>query len=130
MALFKRKTTLTGQTGEDIAANFLKKEGFLIIQKNYTNPKGKRLGEIDVIAKDRAEIVFVEVKTRIISENHSLLPEENITPTKLHKLNKIASFYVSQNKLWNSPYRFDAISILLKKDGEIAQIKHFRHIFI
>lgn len=130
MALFKRKTTLTGQTGEDIAANFLKKEGFLILYKNYTNPKGKRLGEIDVIAKDGAEIVFVEVKTRIISENHHLLPEENITSIKLHKLNKIASFYISKNKLWDSPYRFDAISILLKKDGGIAQIKHFRHIFI
>jgi putative endonuclease len=119
-----------GKAGEDAASNFLKKMGYKIIAKNYQNTLGRRLGEIDIIAKDREEIVFVEVKTRELGKYGDTLPEENITHSKLHKLNKIASCYIRNYSLWNSPYRFDAISVWLDMNNKKAKIKHIRSMFL
>ncbi len=70
-----------GKTGEQVAANFLQNNGYKILEMNYKNSLGKRLGEIDIIAEDKeaGELVFVEVKTRRLQGNEDTLPEENIT---------------------------------------------------
>lgn len=118
----------TGQLGEQVAANFLRNKNYEILDMNFKNNSGRRLGEIDIIAKDRAlnEIVFIEVKTREYSRYKNTLPEENITRQKLHKLNKIATFYLRKHNLVNFAYRFDAISIWLDYITRIAKIKHIR----
>lgn len=119
-----------GKIGEEAAIKFLKKIGYIIVERNYQNNLGRRLGEIDIIAKENKEIVFVEVKTRELSKYENTLPEENITRAKLHKLSKIASCYIRNNKLWNKAYRFDAISVWIDLNSRKAKIKHIRSMFL
>lgn len=131
MDIFKKQQALsTGTRGEQAAINYLKKNGYKILASNFFNTSGRRLGEIDIVAKDGEEIVFVEVKTRTAKHKNSPLPEESITPAKLHKLNKAASFYISKNKLFDLPYRFDAITLLADPENEKATLRHIKNIFI
>jgi putative endonuclease len=122
----------TGKTGEQVAANFLKASGYAILAVNFKNNFGRRLGEIDVIAREKTtrQIVFVEVKTRDFQKYQHTLPEENITYSKLRKLEKIAQFYLRINHLSDADYRFDAISVLLDKENHKAQIRHLKNIYL
>lgn len=119
-----------GARGEKAAVNYLKGLKYTILETNYCNKTGRRLGEIDIIAREDEELVFVEVKTRELSIECSNLPEENITRSKLYKLNKIASYYISSKKLYSTNYRFDAISILSDSQNCSAQLRHLKNIFI
>lgn len=126
----KNKTRSIGNLGEKIAGKYLKKKGFKILQFNYQNTKGKRLGEIDIVTRLKEEIVFVEVKSRVAKIGETVLPEENITREKLHKLQKIAQIYIKENDFWDKNYRFDAICILFDTSGvDILEIKHLENIF-
>lgn len=120
----------TGQMGERLAADFLRRRGYEILGTNYQNNSGRRLGEIDIIAEEKksGEIVFVEVKTREYEKYKDTLPEENITRSKLRKLEKIANSYLLTRRLRAKPYRFDAISIWLDWNLKKAKIKHLRSI--
>ncbi|MBU2028601.1 YraN family protein [Patescibacteria group bacterium] len=122
----------TGKTGEKVAVNFLKEHGYEILTLNFKNNFGRRLGEIDIIAREKVarQIVFVEVKTRDFQKYQNTLPEENITYSKLRKLEKIAQFYLRLNHLSADNYRFDAISVLLDKENHKAQIRHLKNIYL
>ncbi len=125
------KPTLSmGARGEKAATEYLKKLNYVILETNFCNPAGRRLGEIDIIARDDQELVFVEVKTRRLPTAGLTLPEENITASKLYKLNKVACFYISKNKLFSSTYRFDAITLVADQEKNTATLKHFKNIFI
>jgi putative endonuclease len=130
MPWFKTNTKSLGERGENEAVLYLKKKGYKIIARNFKNNKGRQLGEIDIIAQKNKEIVFVEVKTREMEKYHETLPEENITLSKLKKLNKIANLYIRINNLWEYNYHFDAISVWLGRDGKKKNIKHLENIFI
>ena len=122
----------TGQIGERVAVNFLKEQGYEILTINFKNNSGRRLGEIDIIAKEKStrQIVFVEVKTRDFQKYQNTLPEENITYSKLRKLEKIAQFYLRISHLSAADYRFDAISVLLDKESHKARIRHLKNIYL
>ena len=115
-----------GQIGEKVAADFLRQKGYDILETNYKNNSGYRLGEIDIIARDKKseEIIFVEVKTRNYQKYKDTLPEENITYNKLRKLEKIANAYLLKQHWRDKPFRFDAISIWLDLASRRAKIKH------
>jgi len=115
-----------GDLGEKAAADYLKNKGYGIIERNFENAVGRRLGEIDIIAMDNREneLVFVEVKTRELDKFRNTLPEENITYPKIRKLAKIAGAYLRLRGLEDANYRFDAISVWLDKNGRQAKIKH------
>jgi len=117
-----------GSMGEQAAAKFLEGNGYEILEMNFKNNLGRRLGEIDVIANDKktGELVFVEVKTREYRKYKDTLPEENITPSKLRKLSKIASAYLNNKRLNGIDYRFDAVSVWLDQSTNTAKIKHIR----
>lgn len=118
-----------GKTGEQVAANYLKNKGYSIIEMNFKNDSGRRIGEIDIIAKDGDELVFVEVKTRG-SKYQNTLPEENISYEKLRKLAKIAQIYLRRRRLEDSPHRFDAVSVWLDLASRMAKIKHIPNIYL
>jgi putative endonuclease len=122
----------TGKTGEQIASDFLQTNGYLILDRNFTNDSGRRLGEIDIIAEDKEskELVFVEVKTRDFQKYKDTLPEENITYNKLQKLSKIANSYLYKNNLRERNYRFDAISVWLDFETRKAKVKHIKNMFL
>lgn len=127
---FWKSTKNLGSRGENLAVKYLKNKGYKILEKNFKNNRGRQMGEIDIIAKKNNAIIFVEVKTRELKERGNVLPEENITPLKLKKLEKIANFYLKINGLMDSPHRFDAISVWLSKNQKEAKIKHIESIFI
>lgn len=118
-----------GKEGEDLALRYLRDKGYLIIGRNYANSKGKRIGEIDIIASKDGSLVFVEVKTRFSTDLENCLPEENIGPRKLYKLSRIAEQYLKSRKLETS-YRFDAISIVVNPETKESRLKHLEHIFL
>lgn len=115
----KKQNFLKGKAGEELAAIFLEKQGFKIIEKNW---RFARLGEIDIIAEDKNTLVFIEVKAR--SSNLFGHPLESVDNKKFNKIQKLAEIYLSQNI--NNNYdgcRFDLIGILLKEKPEITYFK-------
>lgn len=126
---WSKKEIKIGALGERVANKFLKKKGFKILDINFQNNKGKRVGEIDIVAKKDGEIIFLEVKARKVSRE-GVLPEENITPNKLRKLQKIAQVYLKEKSLMDKPYHFDAVSVLFSKDSKVIEIRHIENIFI
>ncbi len=121
-------TTSVGNRGEDIACDFLRKKGFKICERNFQNAQGRKIGEIDIVATKGDQLHFVEVKTRLVSDDN-ILPESNITPAKLRNLQRIAQIYISANDLWNVNQHFDAISIVLDMRTRRAKINYLPDIF-
>lgn len=111
----KELTTVIGKKYEDEAINFLKKLNYKIIEQNF---KLLPIGEIDIIAKDKKTIVFVEVKYRKTKEFGT--PAEFVTKSKQNKVIKTALCYIKQNKI-KADIRFDVISIC---QTEIEHIKN------
>lgn len=99
-----------GEKGEELAVKFLKKKGYKIIQQNYKTP----MGEIDIIAKDKDTLVFVEVKTRESIEFG--YPFEAVNNLKRRKIAKVALSYIRKIKEI-PPCRFDVLGICYK-DGK------------
>ena len=127
-----KDTSSIGQAGEKIAAQYLERLGYSILEFNYKNDFGRRMGEIDIIAKDKKadQLVFVEVKTRSYAGYPDTLPEENITPAKLKKLSRIASTYLNSRSLSDASYRFDAVSVWLDENSGMSKVKHLPSIFL
>ncbi len=103
-----------GQYGEEKAANYLVKQGMKILEKNYRCG----YGEVDIIAKDRDTLVFVEVKTRKTSTY--LSPFLSVNKHKQLQITKVALHYLLEKKLKEIPCRFDVVTIV---DTEIQWIK-------
>lgn len=105
-----------GAWGEDLAAHHLRRLGLKILARNHVTP----LGEIDIIARSRREIIFVEVKTRRSLAFGS--PAEAVGPRKQHQILKAAQVYLAASRSRLQP-RFDVIAII--GDGRDAvQIEH------
>lgn len=100
-----------GDAGETVAENFLRQQGYAVIEKNFYYQHG----EIDIIAKEGDTLVFIEVKSRR-SERFGA-PEESVTPKKQELLRRTAEGYVSSKNLPNMECRFDVVSVLMK-DGK------------
>ena len=99
-------TKIYGATGETLAKQYLIEKCYKILETNYET----KIGEIDIIAKDKNTIVFVEVKAR-----NSLifgLPREAVTEQKQYKIQRVAQFYLMKTKNFDKPIRFDVIEIL------------------
>ncbi|MBI3485674.1 YraN family protein [Candidatus Daviesbacteria bacterium] len=114
-------TVTTGNKAESIACEYLKKIGYQILARNYRI----RGGEIDIVAKESMDLVFVEVKARF-SHNFGT-PFESITPWKIKALKKTALFYIQKINWGDKGYRFDVISIDYsdsKLDPKIEIIKN------
>ena len=125
-----RLTNPLGVRGEDEAVVFLKKRGFAIIERNWKNRTGRAIGEIDIVAKEGDELVFVEVKARQSRRGEVVLPEESITRVKLRRLSRIAEGYIREKRLGNAPYRIDALLLVFSDSGKETEVRHFRSIFL
>ena len=84
------------------------------------------MGEIDLIAKEKGALVFVEVKTR--SSDAMGLPVESVTHFKRRQIVKSAQYYVKRYGIRQVPCRFDVVSVLLPKEGE-ASLELFENAF-
>jgi len=100
-----------GAKGEEIAVLYLKSRGYRIIERNYRI----RLGEIDIIAEQGNDLVFIEVKTR--SGTHFGSPFDSITIQKQKQLSKVALEYINKQGCNNRPARFDVVGIEFQVGG-------------
>lgn len=112
------KNKITGVIGEKLAVNYLNKNKYKIIDRNFKC----KLGEIDIIAAIDDIIVFVEVKTRKSSAYG--YPYEAVTINKQQKIIKTAYTYIKLKKIVNKQYRFDIIEIFLDKNIRINHIQN------
>lgn len=115
-------TTGIGNNGEDIACQYLKRQGYQIIARNFRI----RGGEIDIVAIDKNYLVFVEIKTR--SSHQFGLPIESMTPWKISFLKKTAQFYLQKIKWGDGPYRLDFVGIDFANNPERPEIELIKNI--
>ena len=98
-----------GRIGEDIIADYITKLGYKVVERNFE----RNQGEIDIIAKDKEELVFIEVKTRTdISYGEA---SEAVTNTKKRHLINSIKYYIYKQKLENQPIRIDVAEVYINK---------------
>jgi len=116
-----------GKIGEDLAREYLEKQGYKIIEQNYKT----KYAEIDLIAQkqgnflSKPELVFVEVRTKI-GETFGT-PEDTINKAKLWKVLQNTKSYMGF-KNWQGPARIDAVCIVLHPDFSVLRLTHHKNI--
>ncbi len=133
MVLDSKKARLKlGDSGEKVAANYLLAQGYEIIAANFSNTKGYRLGEVDLVVKNKqGKIIFVEVKTRKNTKsdnNYGIFPENAITPSKIQKIEKAAAVFLKLNDLMEVAWRIDAVAVIFNYVTRKVSIKHIKYI--
>jgi putative endonuclease len=108
-----------GRQGEQLAAEYLLKAGFRILERNFRCAEG----EIDIVATDRRELVACEVKTR--SGVRFGTPAEAVTRQKLRRLRHLAAVWASSHGWFFDQLRVDVIGVLKSPSGEFT-IEHLR----
>ncbi len=109
----------TGKLGEDIAIDYLEKEGYRIVERNYRCV----FGEIDIVARDGKVLVFVEVRSRRSAKYG--YPQESIGLNKRKKISKIALNYLKEKQLLGCHARFDVVAVkMLPECYKVELIKN------
>ena len=121
----KPKSVELFHIGEDLAANYLVTHGYNIVCKNFRCDAG----EIDIIASDTDNLVFVEVKTR---SRHSMkLALMSISYTKRKRISLTAQRYIMQNPGQVKPKtRFDVIVVFYYPETDSYKIEHLQDAFV
>ena len=130
----KKWNTKTGKSGEKIAAKYLQKKGYRVLERNFRT----RFGEIDLICQIRKvrnlptqaglpNIIFVEVKTKT---GHGFgEPWEMINHHKLDQIKKIGYVYLNKKNLNNLPCRIDVVGVWLNSNSKVDKIEHWENVF-
>ena len=108
-----------GNIGENLAAEYLEKIGYKILERNWRYSK---IGEIDIIAMDKSTLVFVEVKARkSLAFGH---PFEAIDEKKYNQVHTLAKAFMAQSNIKYKSCRIDGISVILSNPPEITHLKN------
>jgi len=107
----------TGILGEKLARDFLKKRGYHVLETNYRCPEG----EIDIVAKHKDYLVFIEVRTKKSLEFGS--PEESITPAKKERMRATAAQYQQSHNDLPAQWRIDVVAIELDQKNKPSRIE-------
>jgi putative endonuclease len=111
-----------GRRGEKLAADHVVAAGLEIIERNWRCAQG----EIDLVARDGAELVFIEVKTRSsIAFGH---PLEAVTTAKLARLRRLAAAWCEAHPSTHQGIRIDVVAIIAPTNG-LVEIEHLRRVF-
>ncbi|HUT33878.1 MAG TPA: YraN family protein [Planctomycetota bacterium] len=117
------KLQADARAAEDAAADFLRRQGYQIAQRNFAT----RLGEIDIVAVDDGMVVFVEVKSRASDDFGP--PEVAVDRRKQAKLRRIAQVFLERRRLTDSACRFDVVALTRATEGGEWRIELFRDAF-
>ena len=110
-----------GRTGERLAAEALMSKGYRILERNFRC----RQGEIDLVAEDEQDIIFVEVKARRgVSFG---LPEDALTMRKRRKLVEVASYYLDLHTCSDRSWRIDVVAVQFSSGGKLEEIRIYKH---
>ncbi|MEA3459369.1 MAG: YraN family protein [Chloroflexota bacterium] len=104
-----------GQLGEELAARYLRGQGYLIREQNWRCP----LGEMDIVAEDGDCLAFVEVRTRRGRELGT--PEESITQAKQTRLIELAQTYLQEHD-WPGDWRIDVLAVEMSPQGGLRRV--------
>ena len=115
----KHENKEKGRSGERLAEQYLRKNGYRILSRNFTTDTG----EIDLVATDDEYLVFVEVKMR--SSADFGLPSDAVDYSKQRRLAMTASRYIKKFMLYGAPARFDVIEVR----GDTGEINHIANAF-
>jgi putative endonuclease len=110
-----------GRVGERLAAQALRERGYRILEQNFRC----RHGEIDLVAEDAQDLVFVEVKTR--RGDLYGLPEEAVTRVKRRKLAEVASCYLDLHAAPERSWRIDVVAVQFSRYGKLEEIRVYQH---
>lgn len=110
-----------GKESESLAVRHLKKNGYKILEQNYRN----KIGEIDIIAKEKGTLVFVEVKARKTPFFGN--PKWAVTAKKQRKISMVALYYLKSTQQTNVKARFDVVAFSWAEDN--PQIEIIRNAF-
>lgn len=110
-----------GRTGERLAAEELTGRGYRMLEKNFRC----EYGEIDLVAEDGQDLVFVEVKTRRGTSYG--LPEEAITLRKRQKLLQVALYYLDLHACAERSWRVDVVAVQMSQQGVLQEIRVYQH---
>ena len=145
--VFTSKSQKIGELGESIACNYLKKQGFTLVERNATY----KWGEIDIIAVKDKKLYFIEVKAVSVSsidmqtgENETftrgIRPEENLNPQKMQKLRRTIELYlfhppteklrVAGIKEIPVVWQFDLLCVYLDTQNKKAKVTVFPNVII
>lgn len=105
-----------GDYGEQVAEKVLVKKGYRVLERKFRS----RMGEIDLIAKDKDTYIFVEVKSRLNTKYGR--PEEAVTAWKLRHIQKTAEYYCLINKIKSAKMRIEVVAIQYK-EGNLESIR-------
>ena len=112
----------TGDYGERLAVEYLRRCGYFILDRSYACP----MGEIDIIAAWKAtKVVFIEVKTWRQQKANQGGPADAVDDVKQRKICRTALHYAKRHGLLDTPGRFDVVEVVL---GSIPGRPKFRHI--
>jgi len=111
-----------GKIGEEEACKYLQSSNYKILDRNFLSQNG----EIDIIAKNNEEYIFVEVKTRM-SRNYGK-PIDAVDKNKQKHIIDATKYYVYKNSLENQNIRFDIIEVYINKSNKL--INHIKNAFI
>ncbi|MCX7919317.1 MAG: YraN family protein [bacterium] len=131
IARFKRTSAdndriAIGKYGEHVAVEHLKEKGFQIIARNWRC----FYGEIDIIARDKTELAFIEVKTRRNTWTEFWSPESAVDENKRRRLRRLAQCYIARNRnIAFTEVRFDIISVVLTQRANVDSITHIPDAF-
>ena len=112
-----------GRVGEAAAARFLEQRGLVILARNLRS----RLGEIDLLARDRSTLVFVEVKARRGVPGDP--PQAAVDARKRARLSRLALGYLAGRRLGERSCRFDVVGVSLDETGRVTGVRHLKHAF-
>lgn len=112
-----------GRRGEDAAARFLRKLGYVIVARGHRD----KIGEIDLIAVDGRTVVFVEVKTRTGDQKGT--PAEAVDLDKQRRLTRLALAYMKRHDLLECQTRFDVVAVIWPGNRSRPQIEHIQNAF-
>ncbi len=105
-----------GKRGEEVALRFLRKRGYRIVEKNYVC----KMGEMDIIAKEKDTLAFIEVKARTSAQVGP--PQLAVNATKQRPLSKVALNFLKEKKIEDAKARLDVVAILLGQKGEEIEL--------
>ena len=112
---------LLGNWGERVARNFLAGKGYRVLETGFRCA----WGEVDIVANDGDELVFVEVRTR--RGDAFGTPQESVTRAKARRLTSTAQTYIEERGIDGVDWRIDLISIVLDSGGRVLEISHLTH---
>ena len=108
---------LVGGFGERVACRYLVSQGLVLLDRNWRS----RAGELDVVARDGADLVFVEVKTRRSTQYGQ--PIEALVPAKVRRLRTLAHMWLAANAVRGDRVRFDVIGVLVDRSVALQHVR-------